>query len=128
MSVGEFAMVKLAGCRVRGSDTFAPRLNAMTLTEQITEALDLKTLNLPAGLPVEDLEFEEIVDSTGEDAIQITIIIPEEIDVEHVSGKDVLELKDRIRQRLRQRGLKRFAYCGIAKRSELEAAPDEDED
>lgn len=90
--------------------------------EEIQKLLDPKTLSLPASMPVRRIEAEEYVDWEGEDAIRVTVVLEDSVDVgdDSVTGQDVLDLKWAIRQRLIENKVAEFAYISITSESELE--------
>jgi hypothetical protein len=95
--------------------------------EQIQEALKVNDLKseLPSSLDVIDIRVEDYVDSDGQDALRVTVIIGEGVDVKHVSGQDVSDLKSIIGQRIRDLGVPFWAYIEIAKQSELDEDDEE---
>lgn len=97
----------------------------MTVDQNTTDALDLKTLHLPPSPPVLRLEAEDYTDSEGESSLRITVVLDEETDISHVSGEDVGELKSAIRESLRKHGINVFPYIFLAKPSELQDTDDE---
>jgi hypothetical protein len=91
----------------------------------LEEALDLSKLSLPPGLPVVRLEAEEYADSEGVETVRVLVTLDESVDVDRISGDDVGELKEAIRESLRQHGVKVFPYFKLFKESELRLAEDE---
>ena len=98
------------------------------MIQKVQDALKLGKVKskLPRNPKVVDIRVEDDVDSDGEDALRVTIVIDEDVDVEKVSGQDLSDLVDAIRSRIRELGVERWAYIGFAKPSEL--AEDDDED
>jgi len=99
----------------------------MAVAEQAREFLTLDQLHLPPSLPVVDLEIEDYVDWTGDDALRITAIVDESARDEDLKARDVFVLKDAVRAGLQRHGIDLFPYVFLAKRSELNAPFDEDE-
>ncbi len=97
----------------------------MTVIEETRSALALESLGLPQSLRVQRLEAEEYANADGEPSLRILVVIDESVDVAHVSGRDVSEMKSAIRESIRRHGIDLFAYIFIAKQSELD---DDDED
>ena len=97
------------------------------MIQKIQDALKLGKVKskLPRNLRVVDIRVEDYVDSDGEDALRVTIVIEEDVDVEK-SGQEITDLKSAVRRRIRELGVKRWPYIQIAKPSEL--AEDDDED
>ena len=87
-------------------------------------SLNLKKLDLPRSLPVTGIEVEDYVDSTGEDALRVTVILDEAVDPTNFSGADVIRLKSAIREAIAARGVQRFAYIFLVKESERQ--PDQE--
>ena len=105
--------------------------NAMAVDQTIQKVQDaLKLSKLRSKLPrspkVVDIRVEDYVDTDGEDALRVTIIIDEDVDVENTKGQDLSDLMNAIRGRIRELGTDRWAYIWFAKPSEL--AEDDDED
>lgn len=90
--------------------------------EEIQELLDPKTLSLPASMPVRRIEAAEYVDWEGEDAIRVTVVLEDSVDVgdDSVTGQDVLDLQEAIRSKLREHKIAEFAYISITSERELE--------
>lgn len=99
----------------------------MNVVEQAREALKLKDLKLPPAPKVVGLEVEEYVDWTGDDALRVMAILDEDADVEHVSGRDVSDLKLAIHDRLLEQGIQLFPYIILVKQSERVPAGDDEE-
>jgi hypothetical protein len=81
---------------------------------------------LPRSLKILDIRVEDYVDTDGEDALRVWVIIDEDVDVEKVSGDDVMALKRTIHDRVGELGIERWPYTHIAKPSELEEEDDEE--
>jgi hypothetical protein len=58
------------------------------------------------------------VDSTGNDALRVTLVLDESVDAARISGADVIRLKSAIRDAIAARGVQRFAYIFLVKESE----------
>lgn len=89
---------------------------AITSTPPI---LDLARLNLPEEPKVQDVLIEEDVDHTGEDSLQVTVVLPNGTPDAHLSGENVIELKFAIREAIRALGDPRFAYISFAEERNL---------
>lgn len=98
----------------------------MTANKQTVEALDMKSLHLPADPHVVELDAEEYTDSSGEPALRVQVILDESVDVDNIRGEQVGELKFAIRDSLRRHGVTLFPYIFLAKKSELAEAANED--
>ena len=92
------------------------------MIRKVQDALKVSKLRsrLPRNPKVVDIRVEDYVDSDGEDALRVTIVIDEDVDVENVSGQDLSDLVNAIRSRIRELDVERWAYIGFAKPSELE--------
>ena len=99
----------------------------MPVEEKAREALDLKNLKLPRNTPVERLEVEDYMDSTGVPSLRILAVLKESTDLDAMTGRDVGDMKRAIFNRLLERGIDRFPYISIALPSELEETDDEEE-
>jgi hypothetical protein len=108
----------------RGGDAMA----VDQMIRKVQDALKLSKMRskLPRNPKVVDIRVEDYVDMDGEDALQVTIIIDEDVDVEKVSGQDLSDLVNAVRGRIRDLGIERWAYIGFAKPSELEEDDDEE--
>ena len=98
----------------------------MAVDQKTRESLDLKVLKLPKEIPVTKVFAEEYIDSTGDEALRVQVILDESVDVEHVDGRAVDELDDAIRESLRNHGVTLFPYIFFAKQSELDEQNDGD--
>ena len=75
------------------------------------------------------LDAENFTDNMGEETFCINVLLDESIDIDHISGADVGDLKSAIRESLRKHGVTTFVYFMLAKPSELaELAEMDDED
>lgn len=97
----------------------------MAVDQMIRKVQDaLKPSKLRSKLPrspkVTDIRVEDYVDTDGEDALRVTVIIDEDVDVEKVGGHDIGDLKSAVRQRIRELGVELWPYVQIAKQSELD--------
>lgn len=74
--------------------------------------LDLKTFRaqLPTVPTVEKIQWIPIVDHAGDDAYEITVIIPDDTPPEHLERTLTRAIEQRIRQELRDAGITEFAY------------------
>ena len=98
----------------------------MAVDQKAQDALDVGQLPIPPGLPVARIEVQDYTDSTGEPSLRVLVVLDESVDLEHISGRDVSDLKWEIRESLRKHGISSFAYIFMAKQSELDAPSDED--
>lgn len=102
----------------------------MAVDQKIRDALKLSKLKtkLPKNPQVVDIRVEEYVDTDGEDALRITAILDEKVNIEEFKGEDIIALKSAIRQRVREQGVELWPYIRLAKQSELDELEEEDEE
>jgi hypothetical protein len=100
----------------------------MVVDERVRKALDLKRLKLPASVPIVRLWAEDYTDWEGEDALMVHAIVPEELDVDQVKGRDVSMTTTAIRESLRSQGITAFPYIKMYKASEVEEVSGESEE
>ena len=102
----------------------------MSVDQKILDVLKLSELKseLPRNPKIVDIRVEEYVDTDGEDALRVTVILDEGVKVEKVSGEDITALKSAIRQRIRDQGVTLWPYIWFAKQSELDEDDDESEE
>ena len=64
------------------------------MIQKVQDALKLSKLKskLPRNPKVVDIRVEDYVDTDGEDALRVTIVIDEDVDVENVSGQEITDL------------------------------------
>jgi hypothetical protein len=98
------------------------------VAEQAREFLTLDKLQFPASLPIVELEVEDYVDWTGDDALRINAYIDEAASGDDVNVRDLFAFKDAVRSELQRHGIDLFPYIHFPKRSELEAARKEMEE
>jgi hypothetical protein len=98
----------------------------MPVDEQTLQALDFRSLSLPAEPAVVGVDVEDYVDSSGEDALRVWVILAEEVNLDQLSGDDVLALKAVIRRSLQDHHIDRYAYVYLIKASERQQVVDEE--
>jgi hypothetical protein len=98
------------------------------MVQKVQDALKLSKMRskLPRNPKVVDIRVEDYIDMDKEDALRVTIVIDEEVDVENTKGQDLSDLMNAIRGRIRELGIERWAYIWFAKPSELEENVDEE--
>ncbi len=99
----------------------------MAVDQKILNVLKLSKLKskLPKNPKVVNIRVEEYVDTSGEDALRIWVILDESVDIEKFRGEDISALKSAIRDRVFELGVDLWPYIYIAKQSELD---EDDED
>ena len=98
------------------------------MIQKIQDALKPSKMRskLPRNPKVVDIRVEDYIDTDGEDALRVMVVIDEDVDIEKVSGQDITDLKSAIRRRIRELGVDLWAYTQIAKPSELAEEDDEE--
>ena len=99
----------------------------MAVDQKILDALkpsDLKP-KLPRNPRVVDIRVEDYVDTDGEDALRVTVILDERVNVERLSAEDITALTSAIRNRIRELGVELWPYIFFAKQSELDEDDEE---
>jgi len=92
--------------------------------DEIQRLISLEALDLPGGVDVERIDVEPYVDSDGEDALRILIVLNDQTDLPLPKGWSP-EVKDRIHQTLLRGGCHLFPYTHYALESELQEISDE---
>ncbi len=94
----------------------------MAVDQKVIDALKLSDLKprLPRNPRVVGVKVEDYVDSDGEDALRVTVIMDERVDPAKVSGQDVNDLKMAIRDRIRELGVELWPYIQLVKQSEVD--------
>jgi hypothetical protein len=102
----------------------------MAVDQKILDVLKLSELRskLPRNPEVVDIRVEDCVDTDGEDALRVWVILGEEVDVEKFSGNDISDLKMAIHDQVLKQGVELWPYIWLAKQSELDEHDEEDED
>ena len=99
----------------------------MAVDQAIRNALKLSDLKpkLPRNPRVVDIRVEDYVDTDGEDALRVTVILDERENVEKLRAEDTGTLKTTIRNRIRELGVELWPYIFVAKQSELDEDDEE---
>ena len=102
--------------------------NEMPVDQKIRDSLRLSDLKskLPPSPRVVDVRVEEYVDTDGEDALRVTVILDEDVVAENLRAEDTIALKSAIRQRIRDEGVDLWPYIRLAKQSELDEPAEEE--
>jgi hypothetical protein len=72
--------------------------------------------------------MEDYVDTSGEDALRVLVVLDEKVRVEKITGREVIDLKMAIRDWIREQGVKLWPYIFLAKQSELDEDDEDDDD
>ena len=86
--------------------------------KKIKAALAVETLPLPANPRIEQIEAEYYVDHTGEDSLQVWVILSDDTRDEELTGKNVMQIKAAIRESLLNHGIRLFPYADLILRSD----------
>ena len=102
----------------------------MAVDQMVRKVQDeLKTSKMRSRLPknprVVDIRVEDYVDTDGEDALRVTVVIDEDVDVEKVHGDEITAVRRAIHDRVRGLGIDLWPYVRFAKPSEIGEADDE---
>ena len=94
----------------------------MAVDQKIVDALRLNDLKpkLPRNPRVVDIRVEDYVDTDGEDALRVTVILDERVKPEKVDGQDITDLTRAIHDRIRELGIELWPYIFFAKQSEFD--------
>jgi hypothetical protein len=96
---------------------------AVAVDQKIRDALKLSKLKtkLPKNPRVVDIRVEEYVDTSGEDALRVTVVLDENVEVEKLKAEDLTAMAREIRARVRDQGFELWPYVQFIKQSELDA-------
>lgn len=108
-----------------------PRTKRMLSDEELAELLSVDRLALPSRPKVVDIKFEEYQDSTGDDALEIHVILDDATPDSQRRWARIGPIEEAIRQALQNAGEARFPYITAATLAEYERRysydPSEDE-
>lgn len=85
---------------------------------RITQLLRLDALNLPASLNVSDVDWEIVEDSSGEDSLEIVVVVDDDTTDEQIRKAPIHEIKNRIAESLISGGIQYFPYILFERKSE----------
>lgn len=80
--------------------------------------LDPKKLPLPARPLVEKIDAEHYEDSSGEESLEIWVILDDATNDDDLTGENVVQVKSAIHQTLLAHGIRLFPYIRLIKRSD----------
>jgi len=84
-----------------------------------TETLDRRKLNLPEHPLVESIDVQEYVDSIGDPALRITVVLADRLQKRDYAWSELGPIQDEIFRALRAVGDTRFPYVSFVGASEL---------
>jgi hypothetical protein len=96
--------------------------------DDLARAVSLESLRLPASPRVAEIHVEETEDSTGDDALEVYVVLADDVTDEASTWEHVAPIEAAIREAIRDAGESRFPYFTFGKRSqyELRYSPDLD--
>jgi hypothetical protein len=99
----------------------------MPVDQKIVDALKLSDPKpkLPRNPRVVDIRVEDDVETDGEDALLVWVILDEKVKPEKINGQDVADLKRAIHDRIRELGVELWPYIRLVKQSELDEDDEE---
>ena len=97
----------------------------MILSVDTRDALDLKSLHIPASLRVLKIDAEDYTDSIGDPALRISVLLDDSTEIEKITGEEVSDFKLAIHDNLLKNGITLFPYIFFAKPSELAETDEE---
>ena len=92
----------------------------MPVEAAIHDALKKEKLTLPDRPVIEDIEADYIEDSSGQDALEVWVILSDATRDEELTGESVVQIKSAISESLLDGGIDLFPYIRFVTRSEYE--------
>jgi hypothetical protein len=92
----------------------------MATKAQIDQILDVRKLPLPAEPRVVDLKYETYVDSIGDDALRIWVILEDDTPSEQRSWAKVAPIEEAIHEALLKEDVRLWPYVDFRTRIEFE--------
>ena len=92
----------------------------MSVEAAIHDALKRERLNLPERPVIEAIEADYIEDSSGEDALEVWVILSDATRDEELTGESVVQIKSAISESLLDNEINPFPYIRFVTRSEYE--------
>lgn len=86
----------------------------------IEAALKKEKLDLPDRPVVEIIEADYYEDSSGEDSLEVWVVLSDSTRDEELTGESVVQIKSTISESLLNNGVKLFPYIRLVKRSDYE--------
>lgn len=90
----------------------------MSLDEEARIALDPTQLDLPPSPRVLAIDVEVEEDSSGEEALSVYVVLPNDVEDDSLIGENVLHLKRAIRNSLVLHGISLFPYVHLRTENE----------
>jgi hypothetical protein len=86
----------------------------------IDNALKKDGLDLPDRPVIEDIKADCIEDSSGEDSLEVWVILSDSTPDEELTGQSVVQIKSAISESLLKNRVDMFPYIRLVKRSDYE--------
>lgn len=93
----------------------------MTDEAEMKEVLDPKKLALPSRPLIEEIELEHYEDSSGEESLEIWVILDDSTKDEDLTGENVMQVKSAIREALLSNQVRLFPYIRFIVRAEYDS-------
>ena len=90
----------------------------MTIAKKAGKLLNPKSLDLPSRPKIVGIEVEDYVDSAGEEALRVYVIIRDGTRDEELTGESGLQVRRAIHGRLREHGITLFPYVSYRTESQ----------
>lgn len=84
----------------------------------IDNALKKEKLQLPDRPVIEDIKADYIEDSSGEDSLEVWVILSDSTSDEELTGESVVQIKSAISESLLESGVDLFPYIRFSKRAD----------
>jgi hypothetical protein len=116
--------------QIVGTKHFEHEGHSMAVDQATRKALELKRLkkSLPNVPPVLRVDVQEYVDSEGDDALRVTVVLPDDTPDEQLTGENVWAIKSAIYDSLEAEGIQLFPYIFLASDEDLSRQDDDDEE
>jgi len=116
---GRSKSVTIQGKRFTVGDRLKPEGEPkMSLDDKARSALEPAKLDLPASPRVLAIEVEIAEDTSGEEALSVYVILPNDVADDSLTGDNVLHLKRAIRSSLTKHGIGLFPYIHLRTQNE----------
>ena len=84
----------------------------------IDNTLKKEKLELPDRPVIEDIKADYIEDSSGEDSLEVWVILSDSTSDEELTGESVVQIKSAISESLLKSGVELFPYIRFSKRAD----------
>ena len=83
------------------------------------EVLQSGNIRLPSGAAVEEIEAWEFIDSVGDPAVRVVVVLPDAPE-DHYGRSEVKPIRDEIFRLFQENGIEHFPYVRFVTKSEIE--------